>query len=272
MQNKFLKFSEKELVKILNRGHLSHQDFLALREAMERKGMKGMIMCVGNGADGAEEPIKAAKEYIDYHKKVSQKITKKEIVQLKKDLLSPKIPVEKKKVAIVSLAHVATPEVFAVLKKYHTRPDKELQVWSELALQECRSFLKSELFEENTVNIGSLGGTKGEKIRFYFIFKTIDEEKVSAAAVKLMDKVLLQGADFFGGEIEKIKYGDNHLLVSVFLPFDVPPSDFAQGVISIGNRDGFLWHGDFYVNNTHLPSKKEINSFITKTVDFLKLA
>ncbi|MFH1253258.1 MAG: hypothetical protein V1664_02910 [Candidatus Uhrbacteria bacterium] len=269
MKNKYSNFSEKQLIDILNCGNLNHQDFLALREAMERKGMKGMIMCVGSDSDEAQAPIKAAREYLSYHQKIATKVSKKEITQLSKTLLSPKAEIEEKKLAIVTLAHIADQSVFEVLKKYHTRPDKELRVWSELACQECRSFLKSEIFEEATIDIGSLGGTKGDKIRFYFIFKTIDGETVNKTVMKNTDNVLFEAADFFTGEIEKVKYGENFLVASVLLPFEIAPLEFGQAVVNVANRDSFVWHGEFYINNTHLPGKKDIDNFLQpKTVDF----
>lgn len=269
MRNKYLKLSEEQLVKILDRGGLSHEDFLALHEAMERKGMKGMIMCVGNDVGGAEVSIKAAQEYVAYHQKIASRVSKKEIARLSKVLLSPRAEVEEKKKALVTLAHVAEQSVFEVLKKYHQRPDKELRVWSELACQECRAFLKSEVFDEAGVEISSLSGTKGDKMRFHFIFKTLVGETVGEAVAKNMNSVLLEAADFFSGEVEKVGYGESFSVVSVLLPFEVAPSEFAQAVVNVANRESFIWHGDFYVNNTHLPNQKEIRDFlINQTIDF----
>lgn len=259
--NKFLKLSEEQLVKILQRGQLDHQDFLALKEAMERKGLKGMIMCVGNDNTNDVLPMKAVHEYLEYHKKIKPAVKKKEINTLGKALLNKKTKIEDKKAALVNLAHVATPEVFAVLKTYHGQPDKELKVWSELALQECQFFLKSELFNEGEIHIGSLSGTKGDKMRFYFMFKTLDGETVDEEAADFLEKVLLEGADYFGGEMEKLEFGKTFAIISILLPFDVAPADFAQAAINIGNRNGFLWHGDYYVNNTHHPKTKDIRNF-----------
>jgi|GEM_PF-1812000 len=263
--NKFFKLSEKELVEILNRGDLNQQDFVSLKEAMERKGMTGMIMRVGNDFDDAEAPMKAAREYIKHHEKIPRQVSKKEIEHWKKILLSKIADLENKKTALVTLAHVADQAVFEVLKKYHEQPDKELRVWSELACQECRSFLKSEIFDEAGIEVSSLSGTKDGKMRFYFIFKTLGDELVTPEVKKNTNKILNEIVDLFDCEIEDAKFDTDHMVITALLPFDVPPAEFAEAAVAFGNRESFVWHGDFYVNNTHLPNKKDISDFLVNS-------
>ncbi len=261
--NKFLKLSEEELVEILKRGDLNQQDFLLLKEAMEHNGLTGMMMCVGGDFDNDEDPEEAIKEYIAYHEKISKKISKKEIERLKKVLFLKTVTLVDKKIALASLAHLADQTVFEVLKKFHECPDNELRVWSELAFQECRSFFKSKVFGEPGITIGSLSGIKDNRMRFYFIFKTLDDEIVNFVIKKTMNESLNEAVDLFDCEIEQAKFGVDHMMLTVLLPFDVPPAEFAEAVVAFGNRDSFIWHGDFYVNNTHLPKAEEIKSFVS---------
>jgi hypothetical protein len=56
------------------------------------------------------------------------------------------------------LAHIAQPDVYDKLKEYNQNPDPDLKVWSEMARQECKSFLRANLLEENIIEVTSLNG------------------------------------------------------------------------------------------------------------------
>lgn len=142
MPNRFLNLSEEELIAILDQGNLDQAEFAELVEAMEAKGLKGTIMAMPDSDPAAIEETKA---YIEYHKKIKTMWTKPEAYAFINALSDSGADFEKKREALVSLAHMAKPEVFDALKKYNQNPDEELKTWSRLAMEECRGFLEAEI-------------------------------------------------------------------------------------------------------------------------------
>ncbi|TSC91656.1 MAG: Uncharacterized protein CEN92_238, partial [Candidatus Berkelbacteria bacterium Licking1014_96] len=147
--------SEKDLIKILEEGKFYEDELENLARAMEKKGLKGQILKVD---DSQDETSKQAVEYINYHKKISEKgsTDDKEIEKAKKILLNNKSSLEKKKKSILVLAHTGRVDCLRALEKYAKKPDPELSVWAETAVGECKLFLKSELLDKPMVEIGKI--------------------------------------------------------------------------------------------------------------------
>lgn len=157
--NKFSGLTEEELIKILDEGILSKENLKEFKEAMEEKGLKGTVMTV---EDPDSEEGRTAKEYIDYHKKPLQndlEITKKEVERSKIILFDKKASIEDKKRALIILAHIGHPEIFRVLEKYGENPDPELRIWINMAVQECQSFLESNIIGKSILKIGKVTKT-----------------------------------------------------------------------------------------------------------------
>lgn len=157
--NKFINLTEKELIKILDAGNLSEEEFKELLEAMKARGLKGTIMAVDD--PNSEEAI-AAKEYIDYHKKLPKTyphIPAGEIEWAKSILFDKKAGIEDKKKSLVILGHIGNPEIFRILEKYEKNPDPELKIWINMAIQECQSFIESDIAGEPIMKIGKVTRT-----------------------------------------------------------------------------------------------------------------
>lgn len=154
--NKFSGLAEEELVKILDAGNLSKEELKDLLSAMEEKGLKGTVMAV---EDSDSEEGRMAKEYIDYHKKLPQndpEIIKKEVERSKIILFDKEASIEDKKRALIILAHIGRSEIFRVLEKYGENPDPELRIWVNMAIQECQSFLESNIMGKSILKIGKV--------------------------------------------------------------------------------------------------------------------
>lgn len=149
----FENLSEKDLIKILEEGKFYEDELENLAKAMEKKGLKGQILKVG---DSQDEASKQVIEYIEYHKKISESSSTDEIKKAKKILLNNKSSLGKKKKSILILAHTGRVDCLRVLEKYAKKPDSELSVWAETAVGECKLFLKSQLLDKSMVEIGKI--------------------------------------------------------------------------------------------------------------------
>lgn len=149
----FENLGEKDLIKILEKGEFYEDELEKLARVMEKKGLKGQILKVDNSQD---EASKQMIEYIEYHKKISEKNSNNEIEKAKKILLSNKSSLENKKKAILILAHTGRVDCLRVIEKYAEKPDSKLSVWIETAVGECKLFLKSDFLDKPMVEIGKI--------------------------------------------------------------------------------------------------------------------
>lgn len=160
IQKNFNDLSKEELINILNQGGLSEEEMISLMMALKKKGMGGSIMAID---DPNSEEGRTATEYIEYHKKIPESyylnMPEEEIEWAREILLSKKSEIEDKKRALIILAHKGRPDVYKTLEEYEKNPDPELKIWLNLAIQECQSFLKSDIMDEPVVSINRVTKT-----------------------------------------------------------------------------------------------------------------
>ncbi len=161
MNNKnFDNLSEEELMGILNQGDLSEEEFADLTKALKSKGMSGSIMAID---DPDSEEGRASVEYIEYHKKIPESyylnMPEEEIEWSREILLSKKSNIEDKKRALIILAHKGRLDAYKTLEEYEKNPDPELKIWLNLAIQECQSFMESDIMDKPVLSIGRVTKT-----------------------------------------------------------------------------------------------------------------
>ncbi|KKQ18733.1 MAG: hypothetical protein US31_C0002G0078 [Berkelbacteria bacterium GW2011_GWA1_36_9] len=146
--------NEQELIEILKNGKINEKNIDEFMKVLEKKGMNGSIMRVDNLAPEEE---KALKEYLDYHKNIPKNPqSPKEISQAIKVLSDSVASLESLKKAIITLAHTGKLDAYEALENYAQNPRKELSIWLQQALQECKMFLKSDLLDRPVVEKGDI--------------------------------------------------------------------------------------------------------------------
>ena len=111
--------------------------------------------------------IQIQQEYISHSTIFEQgELTENETQALGSILFEKKVPVNKKKAALVLLAHLGTIEAFRQIEKFNNNPDNELKQWTLLALQECKMFLENSLLDESTGFISTGLGALDNRLRY----------------------------------------------------------------------------------------------------------
>jgi tetratricopeptide (TPR) repeat protein len=85
-------------------------------------------------------------EYLKYHQiveDVERKISREEFEKLKEKLLNQKISIEEIKKILIVLAHQGKKEVVEFLEEYQEKAPEEVKDFANLALEECKIFLKA---------------------------------------------------------------------------------------------------------------------------------
>lgn len=262
MPNKFSNFTEQELIAVLQSGKVaSEAEFQELLAAMNEKGLRGMIMPVKDPGSWEMAEMKA---YIQFHKDDSlKKMNEADIINAENILFDPNTPLEKKKWAIVSLAHIVRPDVFDVLKKYNENPEPTLRVWAQMALDECRAFLQAELGEGEKITISSLAGRVGERLRYYFVLNPTaglwhaENELLLRTAISEVSRAL-------NFEIENVEFGDNFVLVTALHLLDQAQEELVDGIFEFCDCDGPILGDRCLISNTHKPPESEIKEWLAR--------
>ncbi len=149
MPNKYDDLSEEELVVKLDQGYEGEDDLAEILAAMTAKGMSGGLI----GFSGDDEQFRVTGEYIEYHEKLKDKSTKKEIAKAIRVLSSKKSDEAGLKMAIMILAHTGELESLDALERYHKVAAGELKIWAQTAIDECKMFLESKLLDQPRIKI-----------------------------------------------------------------------------------------------------------------------
>ena len=110
--------------------------WLFLEDALER----GRESQISFTRDSDIPELREQGRYIGGHSllpKDYDKISKDKIVEMGELLLGRKVKRSTKEAVMMILAHHGSDEALKALKKYNKKPDKGLEIYAELALQEC---------------------------------------------------------------------------------------------------------------------------------------
>ena len=145
--------------------NLNNNEIAEILAAAQAAGMVGQVTFV----DDPDSPEgQAAVEYVNSHHwlpKNYRTLPREEVEVLGKTLFNPKAKLKMKKKALMLLGHRGSIEAYRILKRYvqdppvvlkRSRPflkrstseGLELKVWSDIAFEECKTFLATELSEE----------------------------------------------------------------------------------------------------------------------------
>ena len=143
--------TERELIQLLNSGITSEEGLALLVEAMEKKGLKGLITKI----DPETDEGKIHFEYIEMHKEISEKIpmTHRQLKKWRKILFNRQSSMKEKKKALLVFAHWGNIQSWKILAKYAEEPDPDLKIFSKIALDECQMFLESDLLDKPQIKI-----------------------------------------------------------------------------------------------------------------------
>ena len=67
-----------------------------------------------------------------------EQVPLKKIVEMGELLLLKNVTLKAKQIIVMTLAHSPTKAALTILKAYNKAPDKELKIFAELALDECK--------------------------------------------------------------------------------------------------------------------------------------
>lgn len=210
----------------------------------------------------------AFSEYINYHKSIDwQDVKNKEDQFIAKSgkILEKEYPIEEKKKLIFILAHLGTIECYKALNKYLKNPDKELRQWAEIAFDECKNFLESDLKGEDQISVMVGAGKERNRLRFYFVLSHHEKKDFTDEEMKTITQSIGLAAMVSDFVLEDIFIKENYVLISALHTADQAPATLMDRCILACNQGATLVSEDCFVTNTHKPSEKEIRDYLKES-------
>ena len=178
--------------------------------------------------------------------------------------------IEKKK-AIVKLGNIGTVKSYKILEKLYNQVNEELRDWILLAIQENIMFLENYINDENTGMISTGLGGIGNKLRYYFVVISKNNEPFT----KLQQKIIKTEYEIIckenGADIEKIGFNFDYADFTILMPLNVALDTIVTVGLKRCNEFGDFIVEYYYATNVEIPTidelKKIINEHLRDTTD-----
>ena len=207
--------------------------------------------------------FKVQTEYTEYsHSFDRGELTEKETHALGNILFNQETPFEVKKKALVLLAHLGTILAFRIIEKYIKNPDKHLEQWATLALQEYKMLLESSIMEISTGFISSGLGGLGNRMRYYFFLLPLTDKLFTPTQTEIIRDELLIVCKELKCILEKTNFSENYVGMTILVPMDVAVGTVIETGIENCNELGEFVFEYYYVTNQNVPDDSEITEII----------
>ncbi|MDR3093954.1 MAG: hypothetical protein LBU62_04850 [Bacteroidales bacterium] len=197
-------------------------------------------------------------QYFDLSGKVRGKQSNKEILAHKDDLFNSEITIAKKKKLLAQMAGIPSPEIYRTLETYAKQPDETLKEWAQLALQENKLLLESDLLECPQVFISTGLGGKGHKLRYFVVLFNRVGGNLQPFQQKIVHEEMEDALKRHNSELEEVHFMDNYTTMRVVVPLTSDLTRVFREGIDECNQFGNFLSNDFIVTNMKELSSTEI--------------
>lgn len=116
---------------------MEEKDFWSFLQGLQEKGRASQLIGISDAPEFSSEPIL---EYFQGHSllpKDYDKIPCTTVIQMGSLLFAKEISAKTKKAILMLLAHQPQEAALTILAKYNLAPDKGLECFAQMALEEC---------------------------------------------------------------------------------------------------------------------------------------
>ncbi len=202
-------------------------------------------------------------EYLVYTANIDAVPYSEEAIAVKsQSLFDQSIPLKTKKETLAILAHSGTVQSYRTIEKYLESAQPELYDWSVLALQECRMFLESSLMDENTGMVMTGLGGKGNRLRYFFAIRSIDDNPFTDTQKATVELSFSDICRRLNSILEEIQVHQHYATMKVLVPLDVAVGDVIEGGIDSCNRVNSFLDIHYFTTNVEIPAAAEILDYL----------
>ena len=201
--------------------------------------------------------------YFESSYRVRDGVNEVDLLARKDELTDPEVAVEKKKALLVQMAGVASPEVYRVLEGYAKEPDKDLEGWAKMAVQENRMLLESHLLDSQPVFISTGLGGKGNKLRYFVVLFYKESDDLKPFQKKIVQDEISYALQKYDSELENLNFSSKYATMLVVVPLSSDIARMFRSAIEECNQFGDFLAPEFVVTNMKELSDAEINEAMT---------
>ncbi|TLX73447.1 hypothetical protein E9993_15135 [Labilibacter sediminis] len=201
-------------------------------------------------------------EYFKQSKKIIKNLDKEVAFMGKDDLLDPNVDLDVKKELLLSIAKLDIPEAYRMLETYAANPDKELEQWSKLALQESKMVLETSLLGKAPIFISTGLGGQGDKLRYFMVLFGKEDKAFEEWQQNLVKTELEYSIHKHKGILENIKVDEDKVLVTSLLPIATNVQEAVSAVLNECNQMGEFLMSSFIVTNVKKLGSEEIQKMV----------
>jgi len=198
------------------------------------------------------------------------KNNEKDLILRKDELYNPDVSIEEKKILLIRMANIATPEIYRILENYAKNPDELLKDWSKLALQENKLLLESYLLDSRQVFISTGLGGKGHKLRYFVVLINKNGDDLKPFQQKVVQDEMQYTLQRYNSELENLNFMQNYTTMRVVVPISSDLTKLFREGIDECNQFGDFLSSEFIVTNMKELSEEEINEALSTNHDVIE--
>jgi len=212
-----------------------------------------------------EDPVDVAVQmnYFETSGRQRENIKEEEMLAQKDKLFDPFVSADKKKVLLVQMASVPSPEIYRALEKYTQTCDADMKEWAKLALQENRLLLESHLLDNRQIFISTGLGGKGNKLRYFVVLINKNSSDLKPFEQKVVQDEMSYALQKYDGELEKLDFMQRYTTMRVVVPISSDLTRLFREGLEECNQFGDFLATDFIVTNMKEMSEEEIHEALS---------
>ena len=212
-----------------------------------------------------EDPVDVTVQmnYFETSGRMRGNIKEEDLLAQKGKLFDPNVSADKKKILMVQLASVPSPEIYRVLEGYANNCDADMKEWAKLALQENRLLLESHLLDNRQVFISTGLGGKGHKLRYFVVLINKNGSNLKPFEQKVVQDEMSYALQKYDSELERLNFMQNYTTMRVVVPISSDLTRLFREGIDECNQFGDFLSTEFIVTNMKELSEEEINEALS---------
>ncbi len=165
---------------------------------------------------------------------------------------------------LAALASLGSPDAIRTLQNYQEAPDRDLEDWTYLALQECKLVFQASMLDHPPMFISTGLGGIGQQLRFFGAFFSADGLPIDPSRQKVISGEVEYMFSQFNGKLEFIAFSGQFVTFWGLVPLDVSLNEHVQAAINEANFLGAGLRKDFVLTNVKKLTFNELGDILTR--------
>jgi len=129
------------------------------------------------------------------------------------------------------------------------------------------SGIKKEIDGDETY-IDAPAGHVGDKLRYYVVFTSLDDRKLSKSEQDRLQSQLEGAMAWHHCEVESCKFIDDFVFTTLLIPIDIAPQTPIDAFLDISStHDKILRYYFYLTNNKQSPEKEDLSWYLKEAQD-----